>query len=153
MSATWRKGRSTVETNQIMKNAAHRYESWCWRHLLSLLYHVLMQLVCGRPKTTPTGVSQHLVSWAHCCRTHIRRTCTTLVQTAWVSWGFSLSSRCQEAVMTKIWHILNSQLYLWVPSGSPSRCLRIISPHKSSFPTFLLHVQLIVAYILYQKAY
>jgi hypothetical protein len=53
MSATWRKERSTVETNKIMKTAAHRSESWCWHQLLSLLSHVLMlvltQLVCGRP--------------------------------------------------------------------------------------------------------
>jgi hypothetical protein len=47
MSATWRKERSTVKTNEIVKTAAHRSESWCWRQLLS---HVLMQLVCGRPK-------------------------------------------------------------------------------------------------------
>jgi hypothetical protein len=33
MSATWRKERSTVETNEIMKTAAHRSESWCWRQL------------------------------------------------------------------------------------------------------------------------
>jgi hypothetical protein len=54
MSATWRKERSTVETNEIMTTAAHRSESWCWRQLLSLLSHVLIlvltQLVCGRPK-------------------------------------------------------------------------------------------------------
>jgi hypothetical protein len=31
MSATWRKERSTVGTNEIMKTAAHRSESWCWR--------------------------------------------------------------------------------------------------------------------------
>jgi hypothetical protein len=37
MSATWRKERSTVETNEIMKTAAHRSESWCWHQLLSLL--------------------------------------------------------------------------------------------------------------------
>jgi hypothetical protein len=42
MSAKWRKERSTVETNEIMKTAAHRSESWCWRQLLSLLSHVLM---------------------------------------------------------------------------------------------------------------
>jgi hypothetical protein len=35
MSATWRKERSTVETNEIMKTAAHRSESWCWRQLHS----------------------------------------------------------------------------------------------------------------------
>jgi hypothetical protein len=33
MSATWRKERSTVETNEIVKTAAHRFESWCWRKL------------------------------------------------------------------------------------------------------------------------
>jgi hypothetical protein len=33
MSATWRKERSTVETNEILKTAAHRSESWCWRQL------------------------------------------------------------------------------------------------------------------------
>jgi hypothetical protein len=33
MSATWRKERSTVETNEIMKTAAYRSESWCWRQL------------------------------------------------------------------------------------------------------------------------
>jgi hypothetical protein len=33
MAATWRKERSTVETNEIMKTAAHRFESWCWRQL------------------------------------------------------------------------------------------------------------------------
>jgi hypothetical protein len=33
MSATWRKERSTVETNEIMKTATHRSESWCWRQL------------------------------------------------------------------------------------------------------------------------
>jgi hypothetical protein len=53
MSATWCKERSTVETNEIMKTAAHRSESRCWRQLLSLLSRVLMlvltQLVCGRP--------------------------------------------------------------------------------------------------------
>jgi hypothetical protein len=48
--------------------------------------------------------------------------------------------------MTNIWHILYSQLHLWVPSGSLSRCFPITSAHKSSFPTFQLHVQLIVAY-------
>jgi hypothetical protein len=51
MSATWRKERSTVETNEIMKTAAHRSESWCWCQLLCLLSHVLMlvltQLVWG----------------------------------------------------------------------------------------------------------
>jgi hypothetical protein len=36
MSATWRKERSTVETNEIMKTAAHRSEAWCWRKFLSL---------------------------------------------------------------------------------------------------------------------
>jgi hypothetical protein len=54
ISATWRKERSIVETNEIMKTAAYRSESWCWHQLLSLLSHVLMlvlkQLVCGRPK-------------------------------------------------------------------------------------------------------
>jgi hypothetical protein len=58
MSATWRKERSTVETNEIMKTAAHRSESWCWRITnearLRLLSHVFMlvltQLVCGRSK-------------------------------------------------------------------------------------------------------
>jgi hypothetical protein len=30
-SATWCKERSTVETNEITKTAAHRSESWCWR--------------------------------------------------------------------------------------------------------------------------
>jgi hypothetical protein len=53
ISATWRKERSTVETHEIMKTAAHRSESWCWRQLLFLLSHALMlvltQLVCGRP--------------------------------------------------------------------------------------------------------
>jgi hypothetical protein len=33
MSATWRKERSRVERNEIMKTAAHRSESWCWRQL------------------------------------------------------------------------------------------------------------------------
>jgi hypothetical protein len=33
MSATWRKERSTAETNEITKTAAHRSESWCWRQL------------------------------------------------------------------------------------------------------------------------
>jgi hypothetical protein len=54
ISATWRKERSTVEVNEIMKTAAHRSESWCWHQLLSFLSHVLMlvltQLMCGRPK-------------------------------------------------------------------------------------------------------
>jgi hypothetical protein len=54
MSVTWRKERSTVETNEIMKTAARRSESLCWPQLLRLLSHVLMlvltQLVCGRPK-------------------------------------------------------------------------------------------------------
>jgi hypothetical protein len=54
MSAAWRKERSTVETNEVMKTAAQRPESWCWRQLLSLLSHILMlvwtQLVYGRPK-------------------------------------------------------------------------------------------------------
>jgi hypothetical protein len=31
MSATWRKERSKIETNEIMKTAAHRSESWCLR--------------------------------------------------------------------------------------------------------------------------
>jgi hypothetical protein len=31
ISATWCKEMSTVETNEIMKTAAHRSESWCWR--------------------------------------------------------------------------------------------------------------------------
>jgi hypothetical protein len=56
MSATWCKERSTVETNEIMKTAAHRSKSWCCRQFLSLLSHVLIlvltQLVCGRPKPT-----------------------------------------------------------------------------------------------------
>jgi hypothetical protein len=60
MSETWRKERSTVETNEIMKTAAHRSESWWWRQLLFLLSHVLMlvltQLVCGRPKTAAAAV-------------------------------------------------------------------------------------------------
>jgi hypothetical protein len=33
MSAAWRKERNTLETNEIMKTAAHRSESWCWRQL------------------------------------------------------------------------------------------------------------------------
>jgi hypothetical protein len=33
MSAKWRKERSTVETKEIMKTAAHRSELWCWRQL------------------------------------------------------------------------------------------------------------------------
>jgi hypothetical protein len=33
MSATWCKERSTGETNEVMKTAAHRSESWCWRQL------------------------------------------------------------------------------------------------------------------------
>jgi hypothetical protein len=33
MSATWRKKKSTVETNEVMKTAAHRSESWCWHQL------------------------------------------------------------------------------------------------------------------------
>jgi hypothetical protein len=33
MSATWRKEGSTVETNEIMKIASHRSESWFWRQL------------------------------------------------------------------------------------------------------------------------
>jgi hypothetical protein len=33
MSATWRQERSTVETNEITKTAAHRSESWWWRQL------------------------------------------------------------------------------------------------------------------------
>jgi hypothetical protein len=37
MSATWHKEMSIVETNEIMKTAAHRSESWCWRQLLSLV--------------------------------------------------------------------------------------------------------------------
>jgi hypothetical protein len=37
MYATRRKERSTVETNEIMKTAAHRSESWCWRQLLFCL--------------------------------------------------------------------------------------------------------------------
>jgi hypothetical protein len=54
MSATWRKERSTVETNEIMNTTAtHRSESWCWRLLLSffsnVLMLVLMQLVGGCP--------------------------------------------------------------------------------------------------------
>jgi hypothetical protein len=56
MSATWRKERSTVETNEIMKTAAQRSESWCWRQILSVLSHVLMlvltQLVCGCPNSS-----------------------------------------------------------------------------------------------------
>jgi hypothetical protein len=31
MSATWSKERSIYETNEVMKTAAHRSESWCWR--------------------------------------------------------------------------------------------------------------------------
>jgi Mn2+/Fe2+ NRAMP family transporter len=50
--------RSTVETNEFMKTAAHQSESWCWRQLLSLLSHVLMpvltQLVCGRTNSQDT---------------------------------------------------------------------------------------------------
>jgi hypothetical protein len=65
MSATWRKERSTVETNDIMKTAAHWSESRCWRQLLSLLSHVLMlvltQLVCGRPKVM---WSVSLIRWS-----------------------------------------------------------------------------------------
>jgi hypothetical protein len=53
ISVTWRKERSIVEMNEIMKTVAHRPESWCWHQLLSLLSHILMlvltQLVCGRP--------------------------------------------------------------------------------------------------------
>jgi hypothetical protein len=53
MSATWRKERSTVETNEIMNTAAHRSESWCWCQLLShVLMLVLAQLVCGRPNSS-----------------------------------------------------------------------------------------------------
>jgi hypothetical protein len=65
MSATWRKVRSTVETNEIMKTASHLSESWCWRQLLFLLSHVLMlvltQLVCGRPK----ALRLHKSDYAH----------------------------------------------------------------------------------------
>jgi hypothetical protein len=35
ISATWLKERSTVETNEIMKTAAHQSKSWCWRQLHS----------------------------------------------------------------------------------------------------------------------
>jgi hypothetical protein len=31
ISATWRKERSIVETNDIMRTVAHRPEAWCWR--------------------------------------------------------------------------------------------------------------------------
>jgi hypothetical protein len=68
MSATWRKEKSTVETSEIMKTAAHRSESWCWRQLLSLLSHVLTlvltQSVCGWPKAT------HHNSCCECWRGH-----------------------------------------------------------------------------------
>jgi hypothetical protein len=51
MSATWRKERNVVETNEIMKTAAHRSESWCWRPLLSLLFcvDVCLEAVGVRP--------------------------------------------------------------------------------------------------------
>jgi hypothetical protein len=62
MSATWRKERSTVETNEIMKTAVHRSESWCWRQLLSLLTRVLMlvltQLVSGCPYSHTSQLSE-----------------------------------------------------------------------------------------------
>jgi hypothetical protein len=52
MSATWRKESSTVETNEIMKTAAHRSESWCWHQLLSHVSMLVLTLVvCGRPNT------------------------------------------------------------------------------------------------------
>jgi hypothetical protein len=58
MSTTWCKERSTVETNEIIKTAAHCSESWCWRQLLSFLSHVLVlvltQLVCGHPNSQDT---------------------------------------------------------------------------------------------------
>jgi hypothetical protein len=42
MTATWHKERSTVETNEIMKTAAHRSESWCWRQ-----FHVQRDSACS----------------------------------------------------------------------------------------------------------
>jgi hypothetical protein len=69
VSATWRKERSTVETNEIMKTAAQRSESWCWRQLLFLLSHVLMlvltQLVCGRPNEVIISDSHAHVHWKY----------------------------------------------------------------------------------------
>jgi hypothetical protein len=88
MSATWRKERSTVETNEIMKTAAHWSESWCWSQVLSFLSHVLMlvltQLVCGRPKCSidlinnPNPVHGHTITQQYvydgsCLITLIRR--------------------------------------------------------------------------------
>jgi hypothetical protein len=67
MSATWRKERSTVKTNEIMKTATHRSESWCWRQLLSLLSRVSMlvltQLVCGLPKINMNFWDIRLWEW------------------------------------------------------------------------------------------
>jgi hypothetical protein len=89
MSATWRKERSTVETNEIIKTAAHRSESWCWRQLLSFLSHVLMlvltQLVCGRPYTFTFD--------------------TTCFGPKWASSGVLLCSNCYTALILSIDHI------------------------------------------------
>jgi hypothetical protein len=64
MSAAWRKERSTVETNEVMKNAAHRSESWCWRQLhaadtCSKTRHV--PFLCVRTQTSVLSTVHHYI--------------------------------------------------------------------------------------------
>jgi hypothetical protein len=56
-------------------------------------------------KTTPTIVSQHLehIVVAPMSQFTLTCTCTTLVQKARVSWAFSLSCHCREAVSLPRW--------------------------------------------------
>jgi hypothetical protein len=85
MSATWRKERSTVDTNEIMKTAAHRSESWCWRQLhavdtCSKTRHV--PFLCVKTQTSvlkeqhqcTLSTWRHVINWRRCDKTQTRAT-------------------------------------------------------------------------------
>jgi hypothetical protein len=124
MSATWRKEKSTDEKNEIMKTAAHRSESWCWRQLLSVLSHVLMlvltQLVCGRPYIPKTDWNTYAgYKWYKV--TPVLRTAVG-VQDAWIKCILDCEKRSIKAQRGKIRKYRNiKRKGRWKRGGEGSR--------------------------------
>jgi hypothetical protein len=92
MSATWRKERSTVKMNEITKTAAHRSQSWCWRHIHAgesrMKQHCVFCLVSW------------CLSWRSVCATALRHELSSFARTlgSWVRislrvWMFGVCMR------------------------------------------------------------
>jgi hypothetical protein len=76
ISVTWRKERSTVEMNEIMKTAAHRSKSWCWRQFhaadtCSKTRHV--PLLCVKTQTSVLK-EQHQCTLSTCVKSDVMST-------------------------------------------------------------------------------